>query len=342
MRSKRFQRFLRALLSAILRLALGLALGYVEMTLIAYFHPAEGQASGIVPALTAAFEGGLMPMLRGGSSGFLTEAAKAAPAALLAIGVAFSWRAGLYQLGGAGQYALGAAACAACFTFFALPWYACLLVSAAAGCWMGAVAGWMKNRFRVHEGLSTAMMAWIGIYAVGAAMQCFSASKADFPGIELPAALLPAAAALLLWLGMALTAAGWAHGTRGESERIARYAGMDTGKITVLTLTISAALSGIAGGLGYCQGLLTQAPGIKLALSGLGAQGLAAGMLANGNPIGTVLAAGLTAHLANGANSLDTAVFSPEVGEWIVAQILYLSAAGMLTHAKKDKGGRSV
>ena len=341
MRSNRCQRFLRAAASALIRILIALALGYAEMALIAYFHPGEGQEEGIVPALAKAFEGGLIPLLRGGTDGFLAECAKTAPAALIAVGVAFAWRAGLYQLGGAGQYALGAAACAACFTFFSWPWYACILVSTAVGALTGTLAGWLKSRFRTHEGLSTLIIGWIGVYGASAACQCFDAGKADFSAIELPMAVLPTVIALILWLGMILTYAGWAHSTRGAGESIARYAGMNVGKTVVWTMTVSAALAGCAGGAAYCLGLEAGAPGIGAALSGVGVQGLAAGMLANGNPIGAVIAAGLTAQIANGAVQMDAAVFSPEVGEAILAQMLYLCAAGMLLRGKLAKGGRS-
>lgn len=342
MKSDRFQRFLRALLYALAALALGLAIGYLEMALIAYFRPGEGQESGIVPALVKAFEGGLLPLIKGGTNGFLAEAAKCAPAALCAIGVSFAWRAGLYQLGGAGQYALGVAACGACCTFFSWPWYVCALLSAAAGALAGWPAGWLKNRFRVHEGLSTAIIAWIGVYGAGALMQCFDPIKTEPSAPELPAAVLPAAIGALLWLFMGLTNGGWAQSTQGVSERIARYAGMNTRKTTALTLTAAAALAGLAGGLAWCLGLETGAPGIRTAVSGVGVQGLAAGMLAGGNPVGAALSAGLIGQLSAGAGNLDAAVFSPEVGEGIIAQILYLSAACMLLRGKKEKGGKSL
>ena len=341
MRSKRLGRFLRALSSALICVLAGVALGYVEMALIAFLRPGEGQGTGIVPALAAAFEGGLMPLMRGGADGFVAEAAKAAPAMLLAIGVAFAWRAGLYQLGGAGQYALGVAACAACGSLLSWPWYACVIAAAIAGGLTGAFNGWLKSRFSVHEGLSTALTAWIGVYAAGALMKCFDGKAMADPGLALPMAVLPAVLALLLWLGMTLTAAGWAHGVRGDGETIARYTGMNVGKTAVITLTASGTLAGLAGGAAWCLGLETQAPGIGAALSGPGLAGLTAGILAGGNPLGAVAASGVIAQLKRGAESLNAAVFSPEMGDWVLAQILFIGAAMMLPRRRTGKGGRS-
>ena len=55
MMNKPVRGFLRALALSFVSLAAGLALVYIEMVLIAYFHPAQGEAKALISAFSKAF-----------------------------------------------------------------------------------------------------------------------------------------------------------------------------------------------------------------------------------------------------------------------------------------------
>ena len=101
----------------------------------------------------------------------------------------------------------------------------CLLVSAVAGALTGAVAGWVKNRFGVHEALVTALSAWLWVYASGAALRSFSWQAPYLPELRLAALLIALSVAVLLWLGLLFTSVGLAVDVRGLSAATARSTG---------------------------------------------------------------------------------------------------------------------
>ena len=341
MMNKPVRGFLRALAISFLSVAAGLALVYIEMVLIAYFHPAQGEAKALISAFSKAFADGLLPMLRGGKTDLMESACRAAPVCLLAVSAALAWRGGWYQLGAAGHYAVGLAAGACCFSLLSLPWYVCAAVSALAGGLTGAFIGWVKNRFKVHEALVTVLWAWFGVYAAGAALKSFSWQAPYFPELRLAGILITVSAAVLMWLAISFTSFGLAVKVRGESSVIARYAGMNVKKAAMLTFAISGAAAGLAGGLAFVMGLEAEAPGLQMILSGPGLQGLTAAAMANGHVVLSLLTAGAVSHLAQGAAAMDWNVFPPEMGDMALAQILFISVSIMLRHGKKREGRKA-
>lgn len=331
MKNKGFRLFLRAALCLIL----GLLFGAAVLTAAAWLkRPGESVAHA---AETAVAEG-LLPLLTGGGrDGVLTLLGKAAPLALLALGVSLARQAGALQLGGAGQYALGAAAAMLCASLWGLPWYVCLAAAAMAGALWGALPGMLKARFRFKEALGSALTAWLALYALQALSDLFVWEPAREADLFLPAVLIAGGLAPLIWLGLRFTVPGLDIRLLGASEKTARYAGADTGKAAFLVMCLSGLLGGAAGGLAYLLGGANQLPDLALALTGPGLHGLAAAALAGGHPLGAVCAAILIKYLSLGAETMNGAVFPQEMGEAVLALILYCCACFMLL---RGKGGR--
>ena len=321
----------RSLPRAALCLCMGLLLGAAAMIGVSWLSLGEIR-------LETVWREGLLPLFTGGwRDGPLALLGRAAPDALLALGISLAWQGGMLQLGGAGLYALGAAAAMLCASRTGLPWYACLAVSAITGALWGAVPGVLKARLRLKEALGTALTAWLALYALQTLSDLIVWEQPQEAGLFLPAALIAGGLALLVWLGLKFTVPGLDIRLLGASEKTARYAGADTGKTMFLVLCLSGLLGGAAGGLDYLLGGVNQLPDLSLALTGPGLHGLAAAALAGGHPLGAVLAAAAVKYLSLGAGAMNGAVFSPEMGEAVLALILYCCACFAL---RRGKGGR--
>ena len=334
MKNKGFLSFLRGLGRAALCLIVGLALGALAMTAVAWLNRPEAD---IVQAAETAWAEGLLPLLTGGwGDGLISILGRAAPAALLALGVSLTWQGGMLQLGGAGQYALGAAAAMLCASLWGLPWYACLAAGALAGALWGALPGILKSKLRLREALGTALTAWLALYALQAFSPLFVWEQPQAPDLLLPALLIAGVIALIIWLGLRFTVPGLDMRLLGASEKTARYAGADTGKTAFLTLCLSGLLGGAAGGMDCLLGGVPQLPDLSLALTGPGLHGLAAAALAGGHPLRAACAAIMIKYLSLGMETMNSALFSPEIGEGMLALILYCCAC----FALRGKGGR--
>ncbi|MBQ6961298.1 MAG: ABC transporter permease [Clostridia bacterium] len=327
MKNKGFRSFGRSLLC----LCLGLLLGAAVMIAAAWLTLGENRWETV-------WREGLLPLFTGGwREGPLALLGRAAPDAVLSLGISLAWQGGIVQVGGAGLHALGAAAAMLCASLAGLPWYACLAVSALAGGLWGSVPGLLKVKLRLREALGTALTAWLAIYVLQAASTMIAWEQPAETDLFIPALAIAGVLALLIWLGVKFTVPGLDLRVLGVSEKTARYAGVDTGKTAFWALCLSGLLGGAAGGLDYLLGGANQLPDLSLALTGPGLHGLAAAALAGGHPLGAVAAAVAVKYLSLGAGTMNGAVFSPEMGEAILALILYCCAAFALG---PGKGGR--
>ena len=332
--------FLRAPLRAALCLSLALIFTWIGLTAVAFFQLRSGEnGAGPADAINLAMEGGLLPLCLGGlQAGWLAELISAAPVILTALAAALAWQAGLYNLGLAGQYALGAAA-AIEGAVWGLPWFACLLLAAAAGAAGGLIPGLLKARFQAHEALTTVLMNWVCLYGVQALLQGLNRGMGLLPDLGVLIPVIAAGAALLSWGLLRLTVPGLEIRVLGDSEAMARYAGMRPGKIMVFVMVLSGVMAGMAGGLAFFAGELRAIPNLNLTMTGAGLHGLAAAVLAGGHPLGAVVTGLVISHLAQGAARMDAAVFPPESGEWMLALTLLLGSLIMLWSKGKREGG---
>ncbi len=256
-------------------------------------------------ALRALWNGSL------GSGYALTSATlvRAVPLMLAGLAVALSFRAGVFNIGAEGQLLAGAAVSAVIGvkvsgTFGVLTLPAELVAGALAGaCWAG-IAAWLRSRFRVLEVISTIMLNFVALYAVGylvrgplqEPLRIYPQSDALPVVARLPrlidgtrlhwgivAAVL---AAILLWWVLRYTAAGFRIRASGANPRAARSAGLiDVGRVTVGAFLVSGALAGLAGAV--------ELTGVTFALyenisPGYGYTAIAVALLARLHPLAVV------------------------------------------------------
>jgi simple sugar transport system permease protein len=241
---------------------------------------------------------------------------------MMGLGLSVAFRARVWNIGGEGQYYIGALVGGAIGLTFG-DWPRPLLIVAmlaggvAGGLLWALLAGLMKVRRGVSEIISTLMLNYIAILFV----QYMARGPLQEPGGYLPesaqlvaAARLPALtgrihlgvviAVLLIPLVYALvwsTPLGFRLRAVGERASVARYAGIKVEKMILFALAFSGALGGLAGIIEVST-LHTR---LKGEISGgYGFSGILVALLGRMHPAGVAVAALFFAALTIGAQSM--------------------------------------
>lgn len=246
------------------------------------------------------------------------------PLIFTGLAVAVAFRAGLFNIGGEGQFFMGAMAAAwlgVSLGFLgpgAIP--IALLACAVAGFLWGAVPGVLKAYFGAHEVITTIMLNFIAIFFTSYLTRVPLDREGVLPGTEpipesasipilgaglglanygIVLALLAAVVAyLILWrtkTGFELRAVGFSPGA-------ANYAGIGIGRNTVLALAIGGAFAGLGGGI-EVMGVYgnMDLPFVR----NVGFNGIGVALLGRNHPVGVVLGAIVFGALASGAQQMQ-------------------------------------
>jgi ABC-type uncharacterized transport system permease subunit len=259
----------------------------------------------------------------------LTESLVAAtPLIFVGLGVAVSFRAGMFNIGGGGQLilgALGATVAALALRTSGLPSLAilpvCIVVGTLFGAAWGFIPGFLKARTGAHEVITTIMLNYVADQLVFFALLTQFIQQpgsgqpisrpitwVDVPPIfDLPAIRLDwgfvvalVMAAIVSWL-LFRTTLGFELRASGFNMTAARYAGMSASGSMILGMTISGALAGM-GGAFMVIGTIGQ---LTLDIGGgIGFNAIALALLAGLRPSGVVLAALLFGALTSGGKQM--------------------------------------
>ena len=196
---------------------------------------------------------------------------RAVPLILAGAAVALAFRAGVFNIGAEGQLLVGAAAATVVGAQLSgvlgrvtLPGEL-IAGMVAGGCWAG-IAAWLRARFRVLEVISTIMLNFVALYAVGylvrgplqEPLRIYPQSDALPDVARMPKLLLGSrlhwglvvavAVTLFLWWVLRYTAAGFRLRVSGANPAAARSAGLiDVGRVTAIGFLSSGMLAGLAG-----------------------------------------------------------------------------------------------
>jgi simple sugar transport system permease protein len=270
----------------------------------------EAGGSGVYVLLPAA-TAGLRP---------LTETLTVAtPLIIASAGMAVSFRAGLFNIGGTGQLIVGAMA--AGYVGFAvdLPLVAGVI---AGGIW-GGIAGFLKARFGANEVISTIMLNWIATYLLFFALKtkAFTGANQSQPtspsigehamlppllggSFRLHAGLLIAAgAAVLLWWLMSRSTIGFHFRAVGSNPRAAQVAGISPARTSFLVLAVAGALVGLAGAVHVLGTEKRLTEGVA---GNIGFDAITVALLGRSGPVGIVLAGLLFAALSTGGRFMES------------------------------------
>lgn len=256
---------------------------------------------------------------------------KLSPLLLAGLAVVLPLRVGLFNIGAEGQIYLGGLfATIVALNMPELPAWLGILICALAGMAGGAlwalIPAVLKAYRDLNEVIVTLLLNYVAInlvsYAVSGPLMAPDAPYPYSPEIPrslfLPyimpqtdahlGAVIAVLAALLLFLVFRYTSAGFSLQTVGSNPHAARYAGMSVRRHILLAMVIGGAFAGLAGTfevLGLKHRLF------HLFSAGYGYDGIVIAFLANGSPLGSVVAATFLAGLESGANMMQRAVGVP-------------------------------
>lgn len=291
---------------------------------------------------------------------------RVSPLIFVSLSVAIAFRAGLFNIGAAGQLAVGAmAADMIGLTFTSWPsWIlvpTMLLASMLVGALWGSIAGFLKAWRGAHEVVTTIMLNWIAFYGTDylinspqfTAPNGVTQTNALPPNATLPfiatfynqtlgnflpqldtftytvdvGLLLALIALVIYWFIISRTTFGYEIRVIGQNPKAAKYAGIPIKRNIFLVMAIAGAFAGLAGS----THLMGQ-PGYELSATAFsndptGFDGIAVALLGGGTAIGVLLSALLLGGLRSGSTAMQAiAHVDPNLVLIIEALVLFFIA----------------
>ncbi|MGI8928266.1 MAG: ABC transporter permease [Candidatus Limnocylindrales bacterium] len=293
--------------------------------------------------------GALLQGSFGSVTAVLNTILQATPLVLGGLAVGIGFKAGLFNIGGQGQFLLGGtaaagvgAALATAPPLIAIP--AALLAGMLAGAAWGLIPGALKALSGAHEVVTTIMLnsiaaAFIGFLILGPLLAPgFSFGRTgDLGNSALPiilggnihaGVLLAVVAVPAVWWLLYRSTLGFEIRSVGANPSAARYAGMRPAFLIMLTMSLSGLLFGIAGSteiLGVSHFMI---PSYGTAI---GFDAIAVALLGRSHPFGIAAAALLFGALRAGAGLMQVVAEIPvEIVDVIQAVILLFLAADIV------------
>jgi general nucleoside transport system permease protein len=290
--------------------------------------------------------------------GPLSETAvQATPLILTGLAVALPYQAGLFNIGGQGQFIGGAIMAAWLGYAYSMPFFVHVVVCVIGGFIGGAVIGWLtgeiKARTGAHEVIVTIMLNYVMLYflayllssqsllqAPGASANPVTpaiASNAHLPllfGTHLrinAGFLIALACALAIWWLLTRTTTGFEFRAVGANPDAARVAGIKVERSWVLAMLIAGGLAGLAGSA-VIQGTdFTLNPG---SYGTYGIDAITVALLGRGKPWGVVWAGLLFGALYAGSPGMQTVTSTPvQIVSVLEALIVLFVAAPLFIRA---------
>ena len=275
--------------------------------------------------------------------------AKTAPLIAMSLSILVCYKAGLFNIGGSGQYSIAVIV----ITFLGIeanmPWYLTMIVAMIASMLWAMITGALKAFFNVNEVISGIMLNWIALYitngilstnsivwdsAHSEAFTISTTSNAYIPSIGLDklfannsivglGMILIFVVVVIIFILFKKTTIGYELKTTGLNSDAASYAGMNKVKNILIATAISGALAGLAASLnlqnGFTSWRLSSTP------VDIGFQGISSAFLGGLHPIGVIFSSYFIVHISEGGSMITDLGFSPEVASIMTSLIIYLS-----------------
>jgi simple sugar transport system permease protein len=330
----------QTILASLLCIVLGLLVGFIVLLVI---NP--GGAAGAIAAILKNFL--YYPSGAAAMKYFGTTLVNASALLMCSLSVLFAYKVGLFNIGAAGQYVVGAGACLYCALALKMPWIVCLIVAVIAAALVGGISGALKAYFNVNEVISCIMLNWISLYCVNMLLvgvkeqstpyttPLSSGNKSallpnlgldklftnnEFVTIGLPLAVVMA---VLVWVVLEKTKFGYELKATGLNKNAAKYCGMKEQRNVILTMMIAGGLAGFAAGIYYLTGI-EQWMVQQTSVPAMGFNGIAAAFLGGLNPIGTIFSSYFIQHITSGGTYVDKSMYCSQISDLISAFIIYL------------------
>lgn len=299
---------------------------------------------------------GVIPKAKyGGGQGLLTDLFNTmntlAPMLLASLAFIIGFKAGLFNIGIAGQMLVSG------FTATVIVGYSELnaflakplvvIVGIITGGLVGALIGWLKYRFNIHEVVASVMINYIISYGTGffintyyanmltRSMQiCSEQSRLTLMNVQLGGVkcniplgiILAFVAAFLVKFIFDKTVFGFELKAVGNNATCAKYTGINVGRRFIFSMAFSGMLAGLAGVVYFLGTYNTILP---KTLPGMGYDAIAVAMLGNASPIGSIFAAILISIFQCGSNYMSSNLgVAKEISDLITGILLMFSACG--------------
>jgi general nucleoside transport system permease protein len=258
---------------------------------------------------------------------------------LTGLAVAFAFRAGLFNIGGQGQYLVGVIVAVAIGSELSgvprgvhVP-LALACAALAAAVWAG-IAGALRATVGAHEVITTIMLNWIAfwvgsyLFSIGGPLQSDTQASVPISNDVKDSAKLPIlwgdvqglhagifiaiAALLVFWLIIDRTTLGYRFRAVGFNPEAARYGGINVPRSYFLAMAISGAFAGLAGAIDIL-GWEYRYGQVDIQAADIGFAGIAVALLGRNRALGILLSALLFGALLTGTNTrnLNPDVFDP-------------------------------
>ena len=332
----------QTLLASLLCILGGLLVGYIVLLII--------EPSGAWGAIVAVMQNFLRYPNTALKMKYLGQTlVRTAPLLMCALSVLFAYKVGMFNIGAAGQYVVGACACLYAALKFGMPWYVCLLVAMIAGALLGAVSGMLKTFCNVNVVISGIMLNWIGLYLTNLILSQVKNPTSPYTlglrGVN-PSALLPNVGlntlfnnektvtiaiplavimAVVVWVVLNKTKFGYELKATGFNYNAAKYCGMRENRNIILTMMIAGALAGMGAGLLYLTGIEEWETTLS-SVPAMGFNGIAVAFLGGLSPLGSILSAFFIQHITTGGGNVDLTLYCSQISSLISSLIIFLCA----------------
>jgi general nucleoside transport system permease protein len=263
---------------------------------------------------------------------------------LTGLAVAFAFRCGMFNIGGPGQYLVGAYfAVWVGSTMAGLPSalhiFLAVTIATLAGAVFAGIAGFLKATVGAHEVISTIMLNWIAIwvgsylFGLGGALQNSTQKFVPISNDVVDKAKLPVfwgdpilqglhvgffialAALVVYWIVLNRTTLGYQVRAVGFNPEAARYGGINVPRNFVLAMAISGAFAGLAGAVDILGWQFRISQNDIGPTSNIVFIGIAVALLGRNTAIGVLFAALLFGALLTGTSTrhLNADIFRPDL-----------------------------
>ena len=267
---------------------------------------------------------------------------RATPLMLTGLAVAFAFRCGMFNIGGQGQYTVGAITgvwVGSSWTGLPGPLHIVLaiVIASLAGAVFAGIAGLLKATVGAHEVISTIMLNWVAYYAgsylfgLGGPLQGSSPSVPISPDIAQNTHLkvfwgdpvlqglhigffIAIGALVAYWVVLNRTTLGYEVRAVGFNAEAARYGGINVPRNYVTAMAISGLFAGLAGVIDIL-GWEFRLGQLDVTASNIGFTGIAVALLGRNTAVGVFFSALLFGGLINGTSGrhLSADVFPPQL-----------------------------
>ncbi len=330
----------QTIIASLLCIVIGLLIGYIVLLII---NP--GGAGKAILAIIKNFL--YYPSAVAAMKYFGTTLVKASALLMCSLSVLFAYKVGLFNIGAAGQYVVGAGACLYFGLALGMPWYVCLVAAILVAALVGGISGALKAYFNVNEVISCIMLNWIGLYCVNMLLTQVKEQSTPYtrsltstnksallPTLGLDklfsdnefvtlGVLLAVIMAIAVWVILEKTKFGYELKATGMNKQAAKYCGMREKRNIILTMMIAGGLSGFGAGIFYLTGI-EQWMVQQTSVPAMGFNGIAAAFLGGLHPIGTVFASYFIQHITSGGTYVDKTMYCTQISDLISAFIIYL------------------